>query len=350
MPCCAADAGRGECSAPEISAKSAVLIDADSGRVLYSKEPDVRSRIASTTKIMTGLLVCEMLPLERIVTVPGEAVGVEGSSMYLQAGEQCTVRELLCGLLLHSGNDAANALAILCDGSVERFAARMNARAKQLGMKDSHFRNPSGLDEDGHFSTARDLAVLARAAMQCDNFRQIAGTKSASFSARTFTNHNRLLWSYSGANGVKTGYTHAAGRVLVSSAERGGVRLIAVTINAPDDWNDHTALLDYGFSAFEHRVFLRCGEAVGQTAVLGGEKTQAALLSGGTLSYPLARGEKAELRIHAPQFVFAPVLPSAAGYTELLVDGQCVQKQLLYYGEPVAALPRKSLFRGLLGG
>lgn len=202
---------------PSLSAKSAILMDADSGRVLLAQNADARSRIASTTKILTGLLVCEQMALEKTVCVPKEAVGLEGSSMYLAAGEQITVRELLYGLLLRSGNDAAAALAILCDGSAARFAERMNARAAQLGMENSHFCNPSGLDEDGHFSTARDLALLTRAALRNAAFREAVGTKCITLGSRVLENHNRLLWRYPGANGVKTGYTRAAGRIAVDA-------------------------------------------------------------------------------------------------------------------------------------
>ena len=265
---------------PSLSAKSAILMDADSGRVLLAQNADARSRIASTTKILTGLLVCEQMALEKTVRVPKEAVGLEGSSMYLTAGEQITVRELLYGLLLRSGNDAAAALAILCDGSAARFAERMNARAAQLGMENSHFCNPSGLDEDGHFSTARDLALLTRAALRNAAFREAVGTKCITLGSRVLENHNRLLWRYPGANGVKTGYTRAAGRVLVSSASRGGRTLIAVTICDPNDWDDHIALLDYGFSAFEWRSFLRAGETAGTASVIGGVKDAVGLYAG----------------------------------------------------------------------
>ena len=335
---------------PEVSAKSAILMDAGSGRILYEKDADARSRIASTTKILTGLIVCETLDADEEVCVPPEAVGVEGSSMYLRSGERLTVRELLYGMMLHSGNDAATALAILTDGSVERFAQRMNRRAAELGMRDSHFCNPSGLDEDGHFSTAYDLAVLTRAAMRNDRFRELVGTKSITLGARVLTNHNRLLWSYAGADGVKTGYTRAAGRILVSSAERGGRRLIAVTICAPNDWKDHAALLDYGFSAFEHRVFLRSGAAAGNVPVVGGVLDRTELTAGETLSYPLAEGEQAEVRIHAEKFRFAPVLPGLAGYAELIVNGEAVRRVPLYYKNAVAALPQKGLFARLFGG
>ncbi len=335
---------------PSIRAQSAILMDAESGRVLYELDADTRSRIASTTKIMTGLLACETLALDAEYAVPAEAVGIEGSSMYLRAGERVTGRELLYGLMLRSGNDAAVALAILCDGSVERFAARMNARAAKLGMENTHFQNPNGLDEEGHFSTARDLARLARAAMKNPDFREAAGTKNASFGQRALTNHNKLLWSYPGANGVKTGYTRAAGRILVSSAERGGRLLIAVTICDPDDWNDHAKLLDYGFSAFEKHTFLSAGEAVGTVPVVGGTRESVNAVSGGTLSWPLRPEEQTELRVHLPRLTFAPVLPGPAGWAELLVDGEAVRSVPLYYRQTVAPIPEKRFFARLFGG
>ncbi len=335
---------------PSLSAKSAILMDADSGRVLLAQNADARSRIASTTKILTGLLVCEQMALEKTVRVPKEAVGLEGSSMYLAAGEQITVRELLYGLLLRSGNDAAAALAILCDGSAASFAERMNARAAQLGMENSHFCNPSGLDEDGHFSTARDLALLTRAALRNAEFREAVGTKCITLGSRVLENHNRLLWRYPGANGVKTGYTRAAGRVLVSSASRGGRTLIAVTICDPNDWDDHIALLDYGFSAFEWRSFLRAGETAGTASVIGGVKDAVGLYAGEALCWPLAPEETAEVRLHAPRFVFAPVLHGPAGYAELLVNGVPVRRVTVYYRHPVARTPETGLLRRLLGG
>lgn len=346
-PCAAAECAG---AAPQLSARSAILVDAASGRVLYEKNADERSRIASTTKILTGLIVCESLPLNREVTVPPEAVGIEGSSMYLQAGERISIRALLYGMLLRSGNDAATALAILCSGSVAQFAQRMNQRAAALGMENSHFCNPSGLDEDGHFSTARDLALLSRAAMKNLAFREAVGTKNAVFGTRALSNHNKLLWSYPGANGIKTGYTRAAGRILVSSAERAGHTLIAVTICDANDWADHTALLDYGFSAFEWRCFLRSGEKTATVDVVGGICRQAALCAAESLVWPMKAGETAELRMHAPHFVFAPVLRGPAGYAALCIDGEMVGTVPLYYRQPVAAAVQKGLLARLFGG
>lgn len=234
---------------PSISARSAIVYDCTGQSVLYERAADTRSLIASTTKIMTALVVAEHCDLSETVQIPTEAVGVEGSSLYLKAGEVLTVQELLYGLMLQSGNDAAVALAIHCSQSVEGFAARMNEKARELKLTGTHFDNPNGLDDENNYSTARDLALLTFHALENPIFSEVVCTKTVTISGgRQLTNHNKLLWRYDGCIGVKTGYTMAAGRILVSAAERGGRRLIVVTIGAPDDWNDHAKLLDYGFS------------------------------------------------------------------------------------------------------
>ena len=232
----------------QLAAQSAVLLDGVSGRILYEKNGDEVRPMASTTKIMTGLLVCEAGELDRTVTVPDAAVGLEGSSMYLKKDETLTRRDLLYGMMLHSGNDAALTLAISVSGSEAAFVRQMNLRARALGLTQTHFANPHGLDSGENYSTALDLAHLAQAALQNAQLRAVVSTKTAVCAGRTLTNHNKLLWRYDGCIGVKTGYTRHAGRILVSAAERDGRMLIAVTISDPDDWRDHTALLDYGFA------------------------------------------------------------------------------------------------------
>ena len=233
---------------PQVSAKSAALLDGTTGECLYEKNGDQRALIASTTKIMTGLLVCEAEDLDRTVTVPETAAGTEGSSMYLKSGETLTRCELLYGMMLHSGNDAALTLAISVSGSEAAFVRQMNRRACALNLTQTHFANPHGLDSGENYSTALDLARLAQAALQNEQFRAVVSTKTITCAGRTLTNHNKLLWRYDGCIGVKTGYTRHAGRILVSAAERGGRMLIAVTISDPDDWRDHVSLLDYGFA------------------------------------------------------------------------------------------------------
>ena len=334
-----------------VSARSAILVDAQSGRVLFEKNADERRLLASTTKIMTGLLVCQTQDLTREVCVPAEAAGVEGSSLYLKAGQRVTIETLLYGLLLRSGNDAAVALAIAASGSVEAFCARMNERAQELGMQNTHFENPNGLDGDGQFSTARDLAKLAAAAMENETFRTVVSSRSYCAEGWSFTNHNKLLWRVEGCDGVKTGYTKKAGRILVGSAVRDGRRLICVTMNDPDDWRDQSALFEYGFSAFRLQSVVRSGEAVGSAAVVGSETKRVRLLAGGDLSYPLAEGEKIETRLHAPDFVYAPVLPGQAGWLEILVSGKRVGEVPVYYEAGAEAeMPKRGFWKRIFGG
>ena len=249
------------CTAYAVSAKCAIVVDGQTGRVLYEKNADQQSLIASTTKIMTALIICEQCNVLDRMAIPKEAVGIEGSSMYLREGEVLTIQELLYGMMLHSGNDAAVALAIYCGGTVEGFAELMNDKAHRLGMRDTHFVNPNGLDAPGHYSTARDMAILASYAMENPIFSRTVSTKTVTVGERYLRNHNKLLWQVDGADGVKTGFTKAAGRILVSSASRQGRRIIAVTMNAPDDWNDHKTLLNQGFADLYHKHWLRRGSA-----------------------------------------------------------------------------------------
>ena len=229
----------------EVSATAAVLMDADMGQVLYEKNGDRQMLIASTTKIMTALVVLEHAAPDDVITVTPDHMA-EGSSMYLRAGETVRVEELLYGLLLCSGNDAALALTE-CAGGLTPFVALMNEKAAALGMAHTSFANPNGLDADGHYSTARDMAVLAAAAVENPTFRRICSSRSVTIGQRTMENHNRLLRQVEGCVGLKTGYTQAAGRTLVSCTEQDGCRLVAVTLQDGNDWADHAALYDYGF-------------------------------------------------------------------------------------------------------
>lgn len=306
---------------PEVSAQSAVVLTADTGAVLFEKDGHTPRPVASTTKIMTALLALEAAQ-ERgdpLVDITQEMVAVEGSSMGLQAGDSISLTGLAAGMLLASGNDAANAAALYLDGSLESFAARMNQRAAALGMEDTHFVTPSGLDgEDaqglGHLSTAYDMALLARAALEDQAFRQLCSSPSLAVEFAepvkrvTYTNHNKLLTQYPGCVGVKTGFTKEAGRCLVSAAERDGALLIAVTLNAPNDWEDHTALLDYGFSQVE--PYQLAGGDVRLTVPVVGSPEEAVSLrgsNGGEVTLPLGQGAQVERVVHAPKFLYAPV-------------------------------------------
>ena len=336
-----------------INAQKAILMDATTGRILYEKDADSRSLIASTTKIMTALVVCEQCNVLDQMRIPKEAVGIEGSSMYLKEGEVLTIQELLYGLMLQSGNDAAVALAIYCGGTVGGFAELMNDKARVLGMTGSHFENPNGLDAPGHYSTARDLAILASYAMENPIFARTVSTKQVTVGNRCLTNHNKLLWQVDGADGVKTGYTKAAGRILVSSALRDGRRLIAVTINDGDDWRDHAALLEKGFADYSAREIIREGERLGQVSVVCGEEPQVGLLAADSFVFALTAEEAPEIRIVAGDFAYAPVAEGAdAGVAYVMLGDQVVGRVRLVYESTVElkAEPKKSFWQRIFGG
>ena len=333
-----------------VSAKRAFVLDAVSSRVLYERNPDERSLIASTTKIMTALIVCEQCNVLDRMRIPKEAVGIEGSSMYLQEGEVLTLQELLYGLMLQSGNDAAVALAIYCGGTVEGFAELMNDKARNLGLRDTHFENPNGLDSPGHYSTARDLAKLSAYAMENPIFRKTVSTKSLMVGQRYLTNHNKLLWRVEGADGVKTGFTKAAGRILVSSAERNNRRLIAVTMDAPDDWNDHASMLEEGFSRYKETRIVTKGQFIDSLEVAGGENQRVTVLAADDFSYALAPEEQPQLMLPGPGFVYAPAVEGAdAGIVYVLLEGKAIGKVPVVYGQTIEQIPeeKKSFWQKL---
>lgn len=311
-----------------VSAQSAVLMEAESGRVLYAKDADTPRLIASTTKLMTALVALESgHSLEEDVTIPAEAAGVEGSSLYLKAGETVKLKTLLYGMLLHSGNDAATAVAFYCAGSLEAFARKMNEKAQQLGMTNSHFTNPTGLDGEEHYSTAYDMALLARACLAVPELKEITATRSTTMEGRSFVNHNKLLWRYEGCVGMKTGYTQAAGRTLVSAAERDGMTLIAVTLNAPSDWADHAVMLDYGFEHYHMEDAVTAGQSLCSLPVSGSLVPFVSLQAEETLRWPVGPGESLETRLELGGLTSleAPVQAGVPmGRVEVLLNGEVV--------------------------
>jgi len=319
------------------AASSAILMDADSGRVLYEQAADDKRLIASTTKLMTALVAVEALDdLSRTVTVRPEWLNTEGSSIYLKAGEEITQEGLLCGLLLESGNDAALALACICAGDEAAFAERMNEKARALGMENSHFTNASGLNDDEHYSTARDLAKLAAACLKNETVARICASKSLTVGTRTFTNHNRLLSLYEGCVGMKTGFTKKAGRTLVSAARREGQTLIAVTLNDPDDWRDHMALFDYGFANYPAKQLCRTGEMVGSVPVSGSLVRFVDVETGANFYYPLAEWESVEVRTECADVLEAPVEQGqSAGRLVYTLDGKEIGRVDLRCAQPV---------------
>ena len=336
-----------------ISAQKAIVLDAATGRTLYEKRADEKSLIASTTKIMTALVVCQQCNVLDRVKIPEEAVGIEGSSMYLRPGEVLTVQELLYGLMLSSGNDAAVALAIYCGGTVEAFAQLMNDKARYLGLKNTNFVNPHGLDHPQHYSTARDLAVLAAYAMEDPVFRATVSAKFLQIGERYLTNHNRLLWQVEGADGVKTGYTKAAGRILVSSAKRDGRRLVVVTMDDPDDWKDHRLLYEDGFSRYRQITLVKTGDCLGQIAVLNGQDQWVSVTAAEDFSYSLTEGEKVTIRLSNQSFVYAPVVENGdAGYAYVLLNGKVIGKLPVQFAATVAEQKcnKRSFWERLFGG
>ncbi len=262
-----------------VSAQSAIVIDADTGEIIYGKNESEKLPMASTTKIMTVLIALEQNSLDEEFVVDAEAIQVEGSSMGLKEGYKVTLRKLCYGMMLASGNDAANAAAVRISGSVESFVELMNARAGQLGLKNTHFVTPSGLDDytDEHYSTAYDMAVLMKAALENETFREIISTRTMTIdfgdgNSNVITNTNKLFDYCDGIIGGKTGFTDKARRCLVSACERNGATLICVTLNAPDDWNDHTALFDSCFSSYKSVTLTPSANSF-KLPIVGGEKS-----------------------------------------------------------------------------
>ena len=304
------------------SATSAILMDVNSGRVLYEQNADAKMLIASTTKIMTALVAIREGNLGDVVTINHETTLTEGSSMYLKEGEELTLETLLYGLMLCSGNDAAVAIAGHVGGSQAGFVALMNETARELGMEHSSFANPNGLDHENHYSTARDMARLACAAVQNETLVRIASTRTVTAGGRTMTNHNKLLSYVEGCIGLKTGYTRAAGRTLVSCAERDGQRLVAVTLQDGNDWADHQALFEYGFSAYPARREAVLGRTIGTADVQGGLSGTVPLAAASSFSWPVGAGERLETRIELSKPLTAPVLSgTVAGQAVFTLDG-----------------------------
>ncbi|MBQ9948428.1 MAG: D-alanyl-D-alanine carboxypeptidase [Oscillospiraceae bacterium] len=324
------------------SAVSAVLIEAETGTVVYSKNADEQRAMASTTKIMTAILTIEAGDLDSEFTVDSYAIRVEGTSMGLQEGDRVSRRDLLYGILLPSGNDAANAAAVSVSGSIGGFVELMNHKAQELGLASTHFATPSGLDADGHYTTARDLAMLTAYAMKNDIFREIVCCSSAEVEfgnppyRRTLYNSNKMLSRYEGAIGVKTGFTDNARRCLVSAAERDGVTLIAVTLNAPDDWNDHEKMLNNGFSkVFSYPLELSCSE---QVAVAGTGRSVGVYAEQDMISLFPGQREALTRKVMLPQFVYGEVKRGdVLGEIQFTLDGKVVKRCPLYAKEAVAA-------------
>ena len=295
------------------SAKACVIIDQASGRVLLSHNAEAALPMASTTKVMTALLAIEMGDPDAPVTCSRNAFGVPGTSIYLSEGETLTLREMLCGLMLSSGNDAAVAIAEHIGGTVEDFCAMMTARAAELGCESTCFLTPHGLPCEGHYTTAHDLALIAREAMTHPEFREIVGTSRATIPwegrayDRVLTNKNKLLTTYEGAMGIKTGYTKKAGRCLVFGATRDGMEIIGVVLNCPDWFDEAARLMDLAFERYEAVTLLRAGEAVGSIPVTRADGASVDALLSADLTGVVAKGSLPQVEIELPGTLDAPV-------------------------------------------
>ncbi|SHE44345.1 D-alanyl-D-alanine carboxypeptidase [Seinonella peptonophila] len=287
---------------PEVSAETAILYDMDTKKILFQKHADQKMKIASITKIMTAILAIERGKLDQPITINGRAVGVEGSSIYLKVGQKIPLRALLYGLMLRSGNDAAVAIAEAIGGSVDGFVYLMNQKAEQLGMSNSHFANPHGLDSENHYSSAYDMAILTTYAMKHPVFQEIVKSKVAKFDwpgqdwQQVFRNKNKFLTLYPASDGVKTGFTKKAGRTLVTTAKKGKHHLVCVTLRASDDWNDHRNLYEYGFQKLSTQAIPQ-GEKILNTSIFNRNKQQLQIITQQPFAYPIDDQEKRQLRI-----------------------------------------------------
>ena len=340
-----------------VSAQGAVLLDADSGEVLLSLNENARLPMASTTKIMTALVALENYDISKTVSIPKGAVGIEGSSVYLFEGERMTMENLLYCLLLESANDAATAIAIEVAGSVEAFAQMMNDKAEQLRLNNTHFTNPHGLDDKEHYTSAHDLAIITREALQNPVFKTIVSTYKKTVplndtqGVRLLINHNRMLRMYDGTIGVKTGFTKRSGRCLVSAAERDGLTLIAVTINAPDDWRDHTAMLNYGFECYESVTLAQKGELTVQLDVVGGKQSYVTVSNIEDVCITLPRDcGTITYTVEMYRFAYAPVADSEKlGETVWKCGSKEIARTDLYASHAVEGIQyKKNIFERIL--
>ena len=325
-------------------ARAALLMEYETGRVLYAQNAGEPLPMASTTKIMTALLALENAALDERVTAGKNAFGVPGTSIYLAEGETLTMEEMLLGLMLSSGNDAAVAIAEHVGGTAENFCRMMTARAQAIGCEDTVFLTPHGLPAAGHHTTARDLTLIAREALRLPAFRRIVSTQRATIPwagheySRVLTNKNRLLTSYPGAIGVKTGYTRAAGRCLVFAAEREGMTLVGAVLNCPDWFDEAEALLDRGFDGWRMAAVLEKGEAVRRVPVEKGTKESVTAVAARALAAPMPKGQWPTLQIDLPAALPAGLKKGQEiGAAALLDGGETLISVPLVAGEDVPA-------------
>lgn len=336
------------------SAKSSILIDQTTGRVLYSNNSNEELPMASTTKIMTALVVLEEADLDKKIKIKEKYVGIEGSSIYLQKNEEISIRDLLYGLMLRSGNDAATALAFEVGGSNEGFTKLMNKKAKEIGALNSNFKNAHGLHEEDHYTTAHDLALITREAMKHEEFREISKTKTWKSDREEnslFYNKNKTLWQYEGGNGGKTGFTKAAGRCLVTSASRNGINLISVVINDSNWFNDCYNLMNYGFENYSSFVIHSKDQFIKSIDLFDGDKEKVNAVTKNELIIPLRKEEREKIKIvtKLPNTLNAPIEKGASlGYLQVLLDGELISTTELISKSKIEKLSKKHKIKEIL--
>ncbi len=344
----------GEPKKKNISAKAAVLYQPDTDTFLFSKNADTKLPMASTTKIMTALVALESSSLSDSFEIAPEAVGIEGSSAYFTAGEVLTMEELLYALLLRSANDAAVAIAYRVGGNVEGFADMMNERAAALGLENTHFTNPHGLDDKEHYTTAEDLSKIAAEALKNETFKKICSTYKKSFvngeKSRLYVNHNKLLNMYEGCIGMKTGYTKKCGRCLVGAAERDGLTFITVTLDAPNDWSDHKTLFDLGFDTLRRIAFAKKGDFEYSLPVIDGVSESVTVTNSEGASLILPKGDYIiNEYVKLAENATAPVKRGdILGEVIFTVDGEETARIKLAASEDINKKEEKSFFEELL--
>lgn len=317
---------------PSISAESAILIESESKRILFEYNPYIRLPMASTTKIMTALLALEKGNIHDKIKIDSDSVGVEGSSIYLYEGEIISLEDLLYGLILRSGNDAAIAIGKHIGGNIDSFVNMMNEKAKEIGAINTNFVNPHGLHDDKHYTTAYDLAIITSKAMEIEKFKEISGTKSWIANREKnhlFYNKNKTLWEYEGGDGVKTGYTTKAGRCLVTSATREGVQLIAVVLNDYNWFQDCYALMDYGFDNYKSYVILDKGQFIRTVPVIYGDKKEVSAIVEKPFKYPLTEEELEKIKVdfNVKESIIAPVNKGdILGDVNVYLEGRLIYK------------------------
>ena len=339
---------------PNVTATSAIVIEASTGHVLYERNADARMFPASTTKMMTLITALESNKLDEIVTVGPGAYNAEGSTLWLDVNEKIPLGELLYGMMLISGNDGAIAIAEHVDGTVAQFAEHMTRRAHELGAVNTNFTNANGLPDSNHYTTARDLAIMTKHGFSLPNFETICATKEVSFpwihdDTKLYRNENQMLWLYRGANGVKTGYTDAAGRCLISAAKQNGVQLIAVVLDSLYIWNDSIMLLDYGFGRVSSQTLIKSGDVVKTLPIISGRRKSMPVKTSGEIIMPVFSGDENayEIVYDLPNELSAPI---TAGETigkirVVLPDGREAASTDIV---TTADVEQKSFFRLLL--